>query len=49
MARKWNSIDVEQLESKDKGNINHVNVKHMMRDQRNTSEGVKVVIKLNSH
>ena len=48
MACKCNKIAMEWLESKDKGILNQVNVKHVVGDLGNTLEGAEVVIKLNS-
>ena len=39
---------MECLESKDKGIVNRVNVKQVMGDLGNTSEGAEVVVKSNS-
>ena len=39
MAHKRNEIAVEWLESKDKGIVNRVNVKHVVGDLGNTSKG----------
>ena len=38
---------MECLESKDKGIVNRVNVKQVMGDLGNTSEGAEVVVKSN--
>ena len=45
MARRRNKIIVEWLDSKDKGTMNHVNVKHVIGDINKDSV---VTVKLNS-
>ena len=39
---------MEWLESKDKGKINHVNVKHVLGDLSCAAEGTEVVVKFGS-
>ena len=42
----WNKIAVEWQESKDKGKINRVNVKHILGDPSCAMEGVEVIVTL---
>ena len=48
MARRRNEIAVEWLESKDKGQINRVNIKHILGDLCFAAEGTEVIVKLSS-
>ena len=48
MARRRNEIAVKWLESKDKGKINRVNVKHVLGDLSCAAEGSEVVVKFGS-
>ena len=48
MARRRNEIAVKWLESKDKGKINRVNVKHVLGDLSYAVEGSEVVVKFGS-
>ena len=47
MARRRNEI-AEWLESKNKGKINCVNVKHVLGDLSCTAEGTEVAVKIGS-
>ena len=46
MSRKRNEISVQWLESKDKGRINRVNVKHVQSDLQNSTRGSEIIVKL---
>ena len=48
MAWRRNKIAVKWLESKDKGKINRVNVKHILGDLICAAEGSEVVVKFSS-
>ena len=48
MTRRRNEIAVKWLESKDKGKINRVNVKHVLGDLSCAAEGSEVVVKFGS-
>ena len=48
MARRRNEIAVEWLESKDKGIVNRVNVKHVLGDLSSAAEGTEVLVQFGS-
>ena len=48
MARRRNEICVEWLESKDKGETNHFNVKHTIGNLRDIEKRSAVMVKFNS-
>ena len=49
MARRRNKIAVEWLESKDKAQINCVNIKHVLEDLSCAAEGTEVIVKFSFH